>query len=66
MVQDKSRIQEERDELLHSKEQTDNSLSSLHCLKMAQANLKERYAKMEQHYNELQTKYAKKKVSHRI
>ncbi|KAK3105975.1 hypothetical protein FSP39_009914 [Pinctada imbricata] len=64
-VEEKNRLQEERDELIQSKEQTEYSMSSLHCLKMAQANLKERYAKMEQSYHDLQAKYAKKKKDHK-
>ncbi|OWF43030.1 tax1-binding protein 1 homolog [Mizuhopecten yessoensis] len=39
---------------------TGNSLSSLHCLQMAQKTLKERYSKIEQSHGELHTEIGKK------
>lgn len=59
-------LRAEREELLARLEQieenSETSLSSMHCLKMAQDNLKERYRKMEQNYNDLQLELAKRNV----
>ena len=60
--QEKNKLQEEMQELSLSREASESSLSSLHCLKLAQASLKERYAKMAQTYTELQAEYSKNKV----
>jgi len=43
-------------------EHSDNSMSSLHCLQMAQKSLKERYSKMEQNNHDLQTETNKRLV----
>lgn len=62
--QERDMLRAEREELLARLEQveenSETSLSSMHCLKMAQDNLKERYRKMEQNYNDLQLELAKR------
>ncbi|XP_055995413.1 tax1-binding protein 1 homolog isoform X2 [Ostrea edulis] len=60
-LQEKNKLQEEIEELNQSKDTTESSVSSLHCLKLAQASLKERYSKMEQNYSELHTELSKRK-----
>ncbi|XP_061178289.1 tax1-binding protein 1 homolog B-like isoform X2 [Saccostrea echinata] len=60
-LQEKNKLQEELEEMYQTRETTESSLSSLHCLKLAQASLKERYSKMEHTYSELQTEFSKKK-----
>ncbi|XP_022338134.2 uncharacterized protein LOC111133771 isoform X2 [Crassostrea virginica] len=60
-LEEKNKLQEEMQEMSLSREASESSLSSLHCLKLAQASLKERYAKMAQTYTELQSEYSKNK-----
>lgn len=60
--QEKSKLQEEVEELSSQSQGDMSSLSSLHCLQLAQASLKERYAKMVQTHTELQADFSKTKV----
>ncbi|XP_033733010.1 tax1-binding protein 1 homolog B-like isoform X2 [Pecten maximus] len=48
------------DQLGKTSDMTDSSLSSLHCLQMAQKTLKERYSRIEQSHGQLNTEIAKK------
>uniref|UniRef100_K1PEY6 Tax1-binding protein 1-like protein B n=1 Tax=Magallana gigas TaxID=29159 RepID=K1PEY6_MAGGI len=60
-LQEKSKLQEEVEELSSQSRGDMSSLSSLHCLQLAQASLKERYAKMVQTHTELQADFSKTK-----
>ncbi|XP_060067930.1 tax1-binding protein 1 homolog B-like [Ylistrum balloti] len=55
-----------KDQLGKSNDTTESSLSSLHCLQMAQKTLKERYSRIEQSHEQLHSQIAKKAKEYKL